>query len=85
MSVQYLLDTNICIYIAKHRPRSVRERFALWRHAISEAEVERFVCIDGAAGEHEVHRSRVADKARQANGAGVDQRNTEATAENAEC
>ncbi len=29
MAVRYLLDTNICIYIAKHNPPSVRERFAL--------------------------------------------------------
>jgi tRNA(fMet)-specific endonuclease VapC len=34
MSVQYLLDTNICIYIAKHNPPAVRERFA--RHAANE-------------------------------------------------
>jgi tRNA(fMet)-specific endonuclease VapC len=34
MSVRYLLDTNICIYIAKHNPPVVRERFA--RHAASE-------------------------------------------------
>ncbi len=34
MSVRYLLDTNICIYIAKHNPPIVRERFA--RHAASE-------------------------------------------------
>lgn len=27
MSVNYLLDTNICIYIAKHNPPAVRERF----------------------------------------------------------
>ncbi|RCS58632.1 type II toxin-antitoxin system tRNA(fMet)-specific endonuclease VapC [Parvibium lacunae] len=26
--LRYLLDTNICIYIAKHAPVSVRERFA---------------------------------------------------------
>lgn len=31
---RYLLDTNICIYIAKHNPPKVRERFA--RHAASE-------------------------------------------------
>lgn len=31
---RYLLDTNICIYIAKHQPPLVRERFA--RHAASE-------------------------------------------------
>jgi len=29
MAEHYLLDTNICIYIAKHNPASVRERFAL--------------------------------------------------------
>ncbi|MDE1166051.1 MAG: type II toxin-antitoxin system VapC family toxin [Pseudomonas sp.] len=34
MSVRYLLDTNICIYIAKHNPASVRERFQ--RHSASE-------------------------------------------------
>ncbi|HLF96719.1 MAG TPA: type II toxin-antitoxin system VapC family toxin [Methylococcaceae bacterium] len=30
----YLLDTNICIYIAKHNPPAVRERFA--RHSAEE-------------------------------------------------
>ena len=34
MAARYLLDTNICIYIAKHNPPSVRKRFA--RHAASE-------------------------------------------------
>jgi len=34
MSVRYLLDTNICIYIAKHNPPAVREHFA--RHAANE-------------------------------------------------
>lgn len=34
MSVQYLLDTNICIYVAKHRPPAVREQFA--RHMANE-------------------------------------------------
>ncbi|HRF88343.1 MAG TPA: type II toxin-antitoxin system VapC family toxin [Pseudomonadales bacterium] len=34
MSVCYLLDTDICIYITKHNPPAVRERFA--RHATSE-------------------------------------------------
>ena len=34
MSVRYLLDTNICIYIAKHNPPTVRERFA--HHTASE-------------------------------------------------
>lgn len=28
MAVKYLLDTNICIYIAKHNPPAVRERFS---------------------------------------------------------
>jgi len=27
MTTRYLLDTNICIYIAKYNPPSVRERF----------------------------------------------------------
>lgn len=31
---RYLLDTNICIYIARHRPPEVRERFA--RHGAGE-------------------------------------------------
>lgn len=34
MGARYLLDTNICIYIAKHNPPKVRERFA--RHAAAE-------------------------------------------------
>lgn len=34
MGARYLLDTNICIYIAKHNPPAVRERFA--RHAAAE-------------------------------------------------
>jgi tRNA(fMet)-specific endonuclease VapC len=34
MAVRYLLDTNTCIYIAKHNPPAVRERFA--RHAASD-------------------------------------------------
>lgn len=33
MTVRYLLDTNICIYIAKNNPAEVRERFA--RHSAS--------------------------------------------------
>lgn len=28
MPARYLLDTNICLYIAKHNPPQVRERFA---------------------------------------------------------
>jgi tRNA(fMet)-specific endonuclease VapC len=34
MTVRYLLDTNICIYISKHNPPVVRERFA--RHTSDE-------------------------------------------------
>lgn len=34
MAVRYLLDTNICIYIAKHSPPKVRARFA--RHSADE-------------------------------------------------
>lgn len=34
MAVRYLLDTHICIYIAKHNPPVVRERFA--RHSAAE-------------------------------------------------
>jgi tRNA(fMet)-specific endonuclease VapC len=34
MGVRYLLDTDICIYITKHNPPAVRDRFA--RHAASE-------------------------------------------------
>jgi len=34
VSLRYLLDTNICIYIAKHNPSAVRERFA--KHSASE-------------------------------------------------
>ncbi len=34
MRTRYLLDTNICIYIAKHNPPEVRERFA--RHAAND-------------------------------------------------
>lgn len=34
MTQRYLLDTNICIYIAKHNPPEVRERFV--RHSADE-------------------------------------------------
>lgn len=34
MAIRYLLDTNICIYIAKHNPPAVRNRFA--QHAADE-------------------------------------------------
>lgn len=36
MAIRYLLDTNICIYIAKHNPPKVRERFdALSREEVA--------------------------------------------------
>jgi len=34
MGIRYMLDTNICIYIAKHNPSAVRERFS--RHTTHE-------------------------------------------------
>lgn len=34
MSNQYLLDTNICIYIAKYQPPQVKERFS--QHSLSD-------------------------------------------------
>jgi tRNA(fMet)-specific endonuclease VapC len=34
MSLRYLLDTNICIYVAKHNPPTVRQRFE--RHTARE-------------------------------------------------
>lgn len=34
MTIRYLLDTNICIYIAKYTPHAVRERFA--KHSTNE-------------------------------------------------
>lgn len=34
MAERYLLDTNICIYIAKHNPAAVRARFA--QHSANE-------------------------------------------------
>jgi tRNA(fMet)-specific endonuclease VapC len=34
MAVRYLLDTNICIYIAKHSPPAVRARFE--RHSAND-------------------------------------------------
>ena len=34
MTIRYLLDTNICIYIAKYNPPAVRERFA--QHSANE-------------------------------------------------
>ena len=31
MALRYLLDTNICMYIAKHHPPKVAQRFAQLR------------------------------------------------------
>jgi tRNA(fMet)-specific endonuclease VapC len=50
----YLLDTNICIYLMKHRPPQVAERFSACRvgevliSAITAAELEYGVVASGA-------------------------------------
>jgi tRNA(fMet)-specific endonuclease VapC len=41
-TVRYLLDTNICIYIAKHQPPQVREHFA--RHGAAELAMSTVTC-----------------------------------------
>ena len=58
MRPQYLLDTNICIYLMKHQPPAVRERFArcfvgeVVISAITLAELEYGVACSGAARRH---------------------------------
>lgn len=60
MSLQprYLLDTNICIYLMKHQPPKVAERFAACRigevliSAITAAELHDGVVASGAEAEH---------------------------------
>ncbi len=53
----YLLDTNICIYLMKHQPPQVAERFACCRvgevliSAITAAELEYGVIASGAEAE----------------------------------
>jgi len=55
MKPKYLLDTNICIYLMKHQPAHVRERFSqcfvgdVAISAITLAELEYGVACSGAA------------------------------------
>jgi tRNA(fMet)-specific endonuclease VapC len=55
MKPQYMLDTNICIYLMKHQPVEVKERFAqcfvgqVVISAITLAELEYGVTCSGAA------------------------------------
>jgi len=50
LRTRYLLDTNICIYLMKHQPPQVAERFSACRvgealiSAITAAELEYGVC-----------------------------------------
>ncbi len=54
----YLLDTNICIYIAKHHPPAVRERFG--RHAAQELAMS---VITLGELRHGAEKSQARDKA----------------------
>jgi tRNA(fMet)-specific endonuclease VapC len=58
MAVCYLLDTNICIYIAKHNPPAVRARFE--RHAASELAMS---VITLGELRHGAEKSQARDKA----------------------
>ncbi|MNR19339.1 hypothetical protein D3C85_1361260 [compost metagenome] len=58
--------------------------FALGRHAVGQAHGQRLLGLDRAAGEDQVQRPTLADDARQAYGAAVDQRHAETPAEHAE-
>ena len=58
MAVCYLLDTNICIYIAKHNPPAVRARFE--RHATSELAMS---IITLGELRHGAEKSQARDKA----------------------
>jgi len=55
MKPKYMLDTNICIYLMKHQPPSVRARFAecfvgdVVISAITLAELEYGVAVSGAS------------------------------------
>ncbi len=55
MKPKYMLDTNICIYLMKHQPAEVRERFSqcfigdVVISAITLAELEYGVACSGAA------------------------------------
>lgn len=58
MKPKYMLDTNICIYLMKHQPEQVRERFAecfvgdVVISAITLAELEFGVACSGEARAH---------------------------------
>jgi tRNA(fMet)-specific endonuclease VapC len=58
MALCYLLDTNICIYIAKHNPPAVRARFE--RHAASELAMS---VITLGELRHGAEKSKARDKA----------------------
>lgn len=58
MAVRYLLDTNICIYIAKHNPATVRERF---EHL--SADVLAMSVITLAELQHDAEKSQARSKA----------------------
>jgi tRNA(fMet)-specific endonuclease VapC len=58
MALCYLLDTNICIYIAKHNPPAVRARFE--RHAASELAMS---VITLGELRHGAEKSQARDKA----------------------
>jgi len=60
MGVRYLLDTNICIYIAKHNPPAVRERFS--QHAAGELAMSAITYGELRYG---AQKSRAASKAVQ--------------------
>ena len=59
MSMKYMLDTNICIYLMKHQPPSVIRRFATCRQgdvvisAITLAELQYGVLISLPASRHQ--------------------------------
>jgi len=58
MTPKYMLDTNICIYLMKHQPPEVAERFAqcfvgeVVISAITLAELEYGVACSGASKDH---------------------------------
>jgi tRNA(fMet)-specific endonuclease VapC len=61
MAIRYLLDTNICIYIAKHNPASVRARF----EQLS-ADVLAMSVITLGELQHDAEKSQARSKARAA-------------------
>ena len=69
--------------LVRERARRV-ERAARFGQPVGETHAQRFVAADAAAGEDEVERVRVADQARQADRAAVDERHTPPPAEHAE-